>query len=931
MDEHGKVAKAAIKSHQSVHSSNSNLKDPPKVAHAKNNERHGQSTEQNGFSKAVSNDRGSAPTRSGNFLPRNISEHEVGAEASNTNAGVTGRVFKSKTERRRASYPIPTNRDKTLAQNTHHGGLGTKAVTAQHSKTLGPSSSRRRGKEGDATSSDHRRDPNKKMSPTDTSASTSGQLPKIHIPGTNSDVGEASQKRAPVPLIDKRGPTRTTLNHDSSVHPKGSKKRRRSKTDRVDMESGNDHPLTTSATRTQEQKGSVSNHVNGSINGVGGVGSGSDPAGKVSGDLPTRRTKKIKMEGDRSFSHHANHNGKARAPTEAGDKKHGTPLHACPASTHRMAETIRKGAESSFSILSKGLPRSQHDVAGECNTGGTSNGGSTFPSVVNTAGYREEMANSKRAGSSVLDISGGEKQRSGFGSRSLMSLKTYVNHHFFKSSLHRSMKNRAEFTPYALEYNELSVELFAAWAATHPNPTVNNMHTNEGSKNVERLRANGAGTDSFVPLPDSTKEYKHEDDISVSQRGVLLPVAAPLFRKCQICRRYGHYEIECDAMGEEMAMKLADATKMEANMRELCKEQLLNGNGNLLSQRDQQKSSNGGAPESAEPLPNEEPESGVPVHFSCEVCKSRSADDRMLVCDGCDSLYHIFCLDPPLTIIPEGEWFCPSCTTFNDGVPSDVEIEAFGNVVVEQRKEPPRESQKCARNSSELPSNWQVAVAIVDRNTTLTSSNEARASRGLGKHHLKLRKKETDEQHTIDRFVIHARSSSQSPHFTKQLRDLASVEADKIAIDEVDISVGCVVAWFPGSTAKNNGTHRNSHPVDPKLGSVLAVDKNTNQVLVRCLDEWRKLLEDASHRNTAATTSHLEDCAINAITASATFWLPTQEAHIVARAPPPKMVTKFETEVVPSRVRKERRRRRKLALKQGQQASRARTEFAMID
>lgn len=33
----------------------------------------------------------------------------------------------------------------------------------------------------------------------------------------------------------------------------------------------------------------------------------------------------------------------------------------------------------------------------------------------------------------------------------------------------------------------------------------------------------------------------------------------------------------------------------------------------------------------------------------------------MLLCDSCDASYHIFCLLPPLTSIPPGDWRCPKC------------------------------------------------------------------------------------------------------------------------------------------------------------------------------------------------------------------------------------------------------------------------------
>jgi hypothetical protein len=49
--------------------------------------------------------------------------------------------------------------------------------------------------------------------------------------------------------------------------------------------------------------------------------------------------------------------------------------------------------------------------------------------------------------------------------------------------------------------------------------------------------------------------------------------------------------------------------------------------------------------------------------------KSTSAIDSAILigldtvaCLQCDHPYHLGCLTPPLTEVPEGEWFCPVCT-----------------------------------------------------------------------------------------------------------------------------------------------------------------------------------------------------------------------------------------------------------------------------
>ncbi|KAM9829141.1 lysine-specific demethylase 5B-B isoform 1-T1 [Syngnathus typhle] len=58
----------------------------------------------------------------------------------------------------------------------------------------------------------------------------------------------------------------------------------------------------------------------------------------------------------------------------------------------------------------------------------------------------------------------------------------------------------------------------------------------------------------------------------------------------------------------------------------------------------------------------------------CLVCGSGGDEDRLLLCDGCDDSYHTFCLIPPLTDIPRGDWRCPKCLAQECSKPH----EAFG-------------------------------------------------------------------------------------------------------------------------------------------------------------------------------------------------------------------------------------------------------------
>ena len=34
---------------------------------------------------------------------------------------------------------------------------------------------------------------------------------------------------------------------------------------------------------------------------------------------------------------------------------------------------------------------------------------------------------------------------------------------------------------------------------------------------------------------------------------------------------------------------------------------------------------------------------------------------QILLCDKCDAGFHTACLRPPLMIIPDGDWYCPTC------------------------------------------------------------------------------------------------------------------------------------------------------------------------------------------------------------------------------------------------------------------------------
>ncbi|GLB34119.1 putative BRIGHT, ARID (A/T-rich interaction domain) domain contatining protein [Lyophyllum shimeji] len=52
---------------------------------------------------------------------------------------------------------------------------------------------------------------------------------------------------------------------------------------------------------------------------------------------------------------------------------------------------------------------------------------------------------------------------------------------------------------------------------------------------------------------------------------------------------------------------------------------------------------------------------------NCEVCHKKDRGEEMLLCDGCDCGFHMFCLQPPLTVIPKDQWFCYTCLSGTGG------------------------------------------------------------------------------------------------------------------------------------------------------------------------------------------------------------------------------------------------------------------------
>lgn len=77
-------------------------------------------------------------------------------------------------------------------------------------------------------------------------------------------------------------------------------------------------------------------------------------------------------------------------------------------------------------------------------------------------------------------------------------------------------------------------------------------------------------------------------------------------------------------------------------------------------------SSSGNSMQSLNLKPKEEEGGKQQFPSSCMVCHNTDNTDKILLCDGCDTEWHMYCLEPPLGQVPEEDWFCPKCRLVKD-------------------------------------------------------------------------------------------------------------------------------------------------------------------------------------------------------------------------------------------------------------------------
>mmetsp|Transcript_48921 Transcript_48921/g.73967 ORF Transcript_48921/g.73967 Transcript_48921/m.73967 type:complete len:556 (-) Transcript_48921:7-1674(-) len=286
----------------------------------------------------------------------------------------------------------------------------------------------------------------------------------------------------------------------------------------------------------------------------------------------------------------------------------------------------------------------------------------------------------------------------------------------------------SSYEPFALKYNECSIAAISKWAA-------------------------GGIYDKFA-------QEAHDKSITMDSSVFSYPAASPFFKRCFSCGNWGHYDIECDYLAENDIMQLAPSTKVQRTLRSFVEEetiknarqpqltcnehsqhslvcldsacssmaQNIDGCNNAEKQRDDPfgiKTNAGSATDlSSQPVSDE----FLIKSNACEICGSGFRGEDLLLCDGCDGLFHFQCLEPPLESVPEGDWFCSKCSGYDSDVSSICEVECCEGFVIEQLKNPALET--CGISASEKhedtlfsESSWALPVSILKENTQYKSHN----------------------------------------------------------------------------------------------------------------------------------------------------------------------------------------------------------------
>lgn len=297
-----------------------------------------------------------------------------------------------------------------------------------------------------------------------------------------------------------------------------------------------------------------------------------------------------------------------------------------------------------------------------------------------------------------------KKRRLPYTSRSLQNLELKVRGDFAKNMVDINV-----FQPCSLQYNECSISCMSKWA----------FQTKKKKRCIN---------------------YVYE------------PLAPKDFRKCAICNRFGHFEVECKELGlrqtlprEEMVEALkaeelvAKEVRVQSALNAFIKEQEANDEClKCFPAEDKTKSSNEASVSAKmdETLPNSAfdtslhfsnnhrsgksvPSSLESEGISCHVCGSSHNTSNILQCAGCGFNVHQQCAESPKRDNDSNYW-CDDCYNYDSDVSSITEIEGLDGFVIEQRKSNNRmhDFNDFSGSIDFYKKSWSAALVLTSADTT---------------------------------------------------------------------------------------------------------------------------------------------------------------------------------------------------------------------
>ena len=95
----------------------------------------------------------------------------------------------------------------------------------------------------------------------------------------------------------------------------------------------------------------------------------------------------------------------------------------------------------------------------------------------------------------------------------------------------------------------------------------------------------------------------------------------------------------------------------------------------------------------------------------CTICGGKEDDDKQLFCEQCEYVTHMWCLDPPLDVIPDDDWYCPDCKNDANEI---VQAGELGNKYSHRRSKMPSSQNTGTKRD------WGKGLATAGRTKTCT-------------------------------------------------------------------------------------------------------------------------------------------------------------------------------------------------------------------